>query len=59
MIAGTGTPASSRSYSFGWSSFQTDHVLRMRSSLPSRIAPRSISLRLSRSGAFCGERTPT
>ena len=34
----TGSPASSRAYSLGWSSFQTPHLRKMRSSEPSRIA---------------------
>ena len=59
VTGATGCPASRRAYSAGWSSFQTFHLRKMRSSVPSRIAPRSTSLMASLSGALPGARTPT
>ena len=59
LSGATGWPARTCAYSFGWSSFQTRHLRKMRSSVPSRIAPRRISSMLSRSGPCSGASTPT
>ncbi len=59
ITGATGCPARICAYSFGWSSFHTRHFLKTRSSVPSRIAPRSNSSMLSRSGAFSDASTPT
>ncbi len=57
--AGICSPASTRSYSLGWSSFQTRHLRKIRSSVPSRIAARRASFIASRSGALPPARRTT